>query len=234
MHNCSAVPVRIHHRPGGVIRRRHDIPELDFNLAKVELVRAESRLLEVDRERIPLRIKIASLTGMDENDIKLYGDLSSPIPAPMAQDLVTKALSARPDLLAVVRERDSAETESRLATAEALPNLTAGIFVQWQRGSTEVGGMSSTNSDTQMGLRLSMLIPVFDRNRNGQAAARSRLEAAESRRLALERTITSEVDAAISRLSSSERIYVKTERNDHISFASDYCIRPVLISEIAD
>ena len=66
--------------------------------------------------------------------------------------------------------------------------------------------MSSTSSDTQLGLRLSMPIPLFDRNRGGRAAARSRLDAADSRRLALERTITAEVEAAISRLSSSERI----------------------------
>ena len=189
-----------------------DIPELDFNLAKVELARAESRLLEVERERIPLRIKIASLTGLNESDIKLSDKLSAPIQSLKTQDLVRQALALRPDLLELARERDKAETEMRLAKAEALPNLTAGLFAQWQRSSIEVGGMSSTSNDTQLGLRLTMPIPVFDRNKGGRAAAQGHLDAADSRRLALERTITAEVEAAISRLSSSERILALLEQ----------------------
>jgi cobalt-zinc-cadmium efflux system outer membrane protein len=189
-----------------------DIPELELNLARVELVRAESRLLEVDRERIPLRLKIAAVTGLNESDITLSDPLSAPNVAPVTQEIVKQALASRPDLLALSCERDKAETDNRLAQAEALPNLTAGLFAQWQRGLTEVGGMSSTSSDTQLGLRLSMPIPVFDRNRNGQTAARSRLEAADSRRLALERTITAEIEAAVSRLSSSERILALFEQ----------------------
>ncbi|HEY5522088.1 MAG TPA: TolC family protein [Desulfuromonadaceae bacterium] len=183
-----------------------DIPELELNLAKVELARSESRLLEVERERIPLCIKIASLTGLKENDFNLSDKLSAPIPSPKTQDLVKQALTSRPDLLALALERDKAETENRLAKAEALPNLTAGLFAQWQRGSVELGGLSSTSSDTQLGLRLSMPIPVFDRNQGGRSAALARLDAADSRRLALERTIVAEVEAAISRLSSSNRI----------------------------
>ncbi len=183
-----------------------DIPELELNLAKVELARAGNRLLEIERERISLRIKIASLTGLKENDINLSDKLSAPIPSPKNQDFIKHALASRPDLMALALERDKAETENRLAKAEALPNLTAGLFAQWQRGSVEVGGLSSTSSDTQLGLRLSMPIPVFDRNSGGRAAAHARMDAADSRRLALERTITAEVEAAISRLSSSERI----------------------------
>jgi cobalt-zinc-cadmium efflux system outer membrane protein len=51
-----------------------------------------------------------------------------------------------------------------------------------------------------------MPIPVFDRNQGGRSAAQSRLEAANSRRLAQERVIVAEVEAAASRLFSAERI----------------------------
>ena len=183
-----------------------DIPELELNLARVEQARAESRLLEVERERGPLRIKIASLTALDENDINLSDMFPAPVPPSNSGDLVRHALISRPDLQALARDYDKAGTETRLADAEALPNLTAGLFVQWQRGSTEVGGMSSTSSDTQLGLRVSMPIPLFDRNRSGKAASQSRLAAAGSRRLALERSITAEVESSLSRLSSAERI----------------------------
>jgi cobalt-zinc-cadmium efflux system outer membrane protein len=189
-----------------------DIPELDFNLAKVELVRAETRLLEAEREKTPHRIKIASLTGLNESDINLSEKFITPILSQNTQELVKQALASRPDLLALTREREKADIEAHLAEAEALPNITAGFFVQWQRITTEVGGMSSINSDTQLGLRLSMPIPVFDRNQGGRAAARARLDAADSRKLSLERTITAEVEAALSRVSASERILAMFEQ----------------------
>ncbi|MFA7061010.1 MAG: TolC family protein [Pedobacter sp.] len=189
-----------------------DIPELDLNLAKVELARAETRLLEAERDKTAPRIKIASLTGLNESDINLSEKLSVPNIPPKANALVTQAFASRPDLLALTCEREKAEIEARLAQAEALPNLTAGIFVQWQRGNTEVGGMSSINSDTQLGLRLSMPIPVFDRNHGGRAAALARLDAADSRKLALERAITAEVESAVSLVSASERILMMFEQ----------------------
>jgi cobalt-zinc-cadmium efflux system outer membrane protein len=189
-----------------------DIPELDFNLSKVELARAESRLLEAERERNPLRIKIASLTGLNESDISLSDKLPTSAVPPGTQELVKLALASRPDLVALALERDKAETETRLAKAEALPNLTAGLFAQWQRSSVEVGGLSSSSRDTQLGIRLSMPIPVFDRNQGGRSAAQARLDAAASHCLALERTITAEVEAAVARFSSSQRILALLEQ----------------------
>ena len=189
-----------------------DISELELNLARVELARAETRLLEIEREKLPHGIKIAALSGLKEPDINLSDTFSTPKLSRNGQDLVTLAIATRPDLQALDRECEKAETDVRLAEAEALPNLTAGIFAQWQRGLTEVGGMSSRNSDTQLGLRLSMPIPVFDRNQGGRAAARARLDAADSRKIALERNIAAEVMAALSRVSSSERILAMFEQ----------------------
>ena len=189
-----------------------DIPELELNLAKVELSRAESRLLEIERERIPLRIKIASLAGLKEDDLNVPDKFTTTKQTGNTPELIKKSLASRPDLLALLRECDKAETEMRLAGAEEIPNLTAGLFVQWQRGSTEVGGMSSTSSDTQLGLRLSMPIPLFARNQGARAAAKARMGAAGSRRLALERSIIAEVDAAVFRLSSSEKILEQFEK----------------------
>lgn len=189
-----------------------DIPELDFNLAKLELVRAETRLLETGREILPQRIKIAALTGLNESDINVSESFLTSKLTSNAQELVKQSLASRPDLLGLNREREKTAIEARMAEAEALPNLTAGLFVQWQRSNTEVGGMSSINSDTQLGLRLSIPIPFFDRNQGARAAGRARLNAADFRKQALERTITAEVESAVSRLSASERLLTMFEQ----------------------
>ena len=183
-----------------------DIPELELNLAKVELARAESRRLQAERESLPLRIRISSLTGLNEAAFNLAEDLFVPVVSQTSQELLKQALAARPDLQALVLERNKAETETRLAVAESIPNPTVGFFAQRQRSATELGDLSSISSNTQLGVRLSMPIPVFDRNQGGRAASRSRLGAAGSRYLALERTVTAEVESAFSRLSASERI----------------------------
>ncbi len=183
-----------------------DIPELELNITKVELARAENRVLEVDRARLALRINIASLTGLQATDIVLSDKLSSAVPLLQTQDIATQSLSLRPDYLALGLEREKAETEYRLAKVEGLPNPTVGIFAQWQKSSVEVGGMSAINRDRIVGLRLSVPIPVFNRNNGGRAEAQAMLDAADYRCKALERTIKAEVEAAIAGLSSSERI----------------------------
>lgn len=208
-HELAAEMLKLNHNLVSVAEERFkagDIPELELNLAKVELVRGETRLQEIERDQKPLQIKIASLTGLNEAEINLSDTFNTPQLSQDPQKMVKQAIASRPDMLSLKRECDKAETEARLAEAEALPNLTAGLFAQWQRGTTEVGGMSAINSDTQLGFRLSMPIPLFDRNQGGRAAARARVDAANSRTLALGRSIAAEVESAVSRVSASERI----------------------------
>ncbi len=188
-----------------------DIPELDLNLAKVELIRADSSLLQSESELAPLRIKISTLTGLAEHDIVL-ADTAVHKPIQPLDELTKQAFATRPDMRALSHEQEKSDTEVRLAEAEALPSLTAGVFAQWQRGTTEVGGMSSVNSDTQLGIKLSMPIPLFDRNQGGKAAAVARQGASSSRKLALQRTISAEVAGAVSRLTSSEKILAMYEQ----------------------
>lgn len=183
-----------------------DIPELELNLARVELARAESRLLDSLREKTVALTAISALTGLDKNDINVTASFSASKLSQGREYLIKQALASRPDLRALLRERVKSETELRLAKAEALPNLTVGLFVQWQQGVTEVGGMSSTGSDKQLGVRLSMPIPVFDRNKNGVSAARVSLDAVDSRRMTLERSITAEIETGIARFSSAAEI----------------------------
>lgn len=192
--------------------RAGDIPELELNMARVEQARAGSRLLELEQEALALRIRLAAVAGLPAADLRL-AEPPVPLVLPTAgQGLVAQALQTRPDLRAAAGEQHKSASELQLAGAETLPNLTAGLFVQWQRGLTELGGQSAVTSDTQLGLRLSMPIPLFDRNQGGRAAARARLAAADSRRAALEQSIAAEVEAALARLVAAQRILAAFEQ----------------------
>jgi cobalt-zinc-cadmium efflux system outer membrane protein len=81
--------------------------------------------------------------------------------------------------------------------------------------------MSSVNNDTQLGVRLSMPIALFDRNSGGKAAAQAHRDAAGSRQLALERTIIAEVESAYAGLSASEKILALFEQGIILQLAEN-------------
>jgi cobalt-zinc-cadmium efflux system outer membrane protein len=81
-----------------------DIPELDLNLARVELIRADSRLLQSESELAPPRIRISALTGLDEHDIML-ADTPVHKPVQPLDELTKHALATRPDMRAMSHEQ---------------------------------------------------------------------------------------------------------------------------------
>ena len=81
--------------------------------------------------------------------------------------------------------------------------------------------MSSVGNDTQLGVRLSMPIPLFNRNSGGKAVAQARQDAAGSHHLALERTIVAEVESAYAGLSASEKILALFEQGIILQLAEN-------------
>ncbi len=190
-----------------------EIAELDVNLARVETARSAGKSIEVERELVPLQQRLLALMGASfSENLKLAAPTETkPIAAQLAE-LKAQALANRPDLQAVAAEKNKGEAEVALAEAERVPNVTAGVGIGWERSVTSLGGLEERKSDYLIGLKLSVPIPVFDRNQAGIKEALAKKSSAEFRQQFIRQNIEREVESAYWRLNSAEKslnIYAK-------------------------
>lgn len=175
-----------------------DIPELELNLVKVELARSESARNELAKDRLQSEARLWTLLGLStENQPAIVADLESAvsITRPLT-GLKQLAGANRPDLKALEAEKGRGESEILLAEAESVPNLTAGLFYSREERTDETGSGEEKLRDNLLGIRLSMPIPVFDRNQAGIEEAQARKSSSQSRLTAASRTVEREVETA--------------------------------------
>ena len=183
-----------------------DIPELEVNLARVEVARSEGRKIEAEREVYPLKARLLTLMGLPSDaKASFSGDLEVKPYAKDMEELKRVALARRPDLKALEAEKAKIDAEITLAQAERIPNVTAGLGYQRENTAIEVAGNEVKDRDNLISLKVSIPIPLFDRNQAGIQEARARKGSAESRYLFARRTIEREVEAAYARLTATEK-----------------------------
>lgn len=185
-----------------------DIPELEMNLVKVELARSEGARIEIARSLSQNRARLSALMGLPaEEQPAISGKLESAVALskPLA-DLQQAAAGTRPDVKALEAEKGRGDADVALARAEGVPNLTAGIAVTREGTSIEVGGIEARDKDYILGLKLSMPIPLFDRNRAGVQEAAARRSSTESRLSAARKSIRREVETAYAGYRNSEKV----------------------------
>lgn len=190
-----------------------DVAELDVNLARVEAIRSEGRKIEAEQVITPARQRLLALMGTPSLEtLKIVGSPEAKPFTATSAELKVLALKIRPDLQAAEAEKGKGEAELLLAQAERIPNVTAGIGLIWERSETSLGGLAERNSDYLIGLKLSVPIPVFDKNQAGIQEAQARKSSAESRQQYLRQNIEREIEAAHARLATAEKsvnIYAK-------------------------
>ncbi len=175
-----------------------DIPELEMNLVKVELARSEGARIEAEKTMLQSQARLRTLMGLSPTDQPaLAGKLESEIPVskPLA-DLKRLASAGRPDLKALEAEKSKGEADVVLAQAEGVPNLTAGLVFRRDKTAMEIGGVEGTDTAYTLGVKLSMPIPIFDRNQAGIQEARAKRSSSESRLAAASRNVDREVETA--------------------------------------
>ena len=185
-----------------------DIPELELNLVKVELARSEGSRIALADLLNQSRAKLWTLMGVpDGASPAIAGELESAgaMVKPLA-DLKLLARENRPDLKALAAEKGRGETEMSLARAEALPNLTAGLALTRETTEMEIGGVEGKDTGYTIGIKLSMPIPVFDKNQAGVQEARARQNSAGSRLAAAGLAVDREVETAYATLLNTDRI----------------------------
>jgi cobalt-zinc-cadmium efflux system outer membrane protein len=108
-------------------------------------------------------------------------DLSDP------EEMVEMALAQRPDVLAALAQVDLAEKERRLASREAIPNLDFGSVID----------RNARDAQTTYGLRLSLPIPIWNRNQGRREEARATEELRSIQLTELELRVRGEVLLAV-------------------------------------
>jgi len=185
-----------------------DIPELEMNLVKVELARSEGARIDVAKTLYQNQAKLLTIMGLPIGKrYEISGKLESAITLTKTlADLKQLALGQRPDVKALEAEKGRGDADIILAQAERVPNLTTGLAVMRETTSMEIGGVEGKDTAYTIGLKLSMPIPVFDKNQAGVQEARAKRSSTESRLLAARRNIEQEVETAYASYLNSEKV----------------------------
>jgi cobalt-zinc-cadmium efflux system outer membrane protein len=185
-----------------------DIPELEMNLVKVEMARSEGNRIDVEIALNRNKTELWTLMGLSiGKSPALVGTLESEIPmAKSLLDLKQFAYGKRPDLKALEAEKVRGNSDISLARAEGVPNFTAGLAFKRDTTAIDVGGVEGRDTAYTIGLKLSIPIPVFDRNQAGVQEARARQNSTESRLSAVGKTVEREVETAYASFLNAEKV----------------------------
>lgn len=185
-----------------------DIPELEMNLVKVELARGEGAKIDVERALNLNQAKLWTLMGLSLGEYPaIVGSLESATSMTKnLPDLKQLAHGKRPDIKVLEAEKSRGEADIILAQAESTPNLTAGLAIKRDTTAMEIGGIEGKDTAYTIGFKLSMPIPVFDKNQAGIQEARAKRSSTESRLTAATRNAEREVETAYASLLNAEKV----------------------------
>jgi cobalt-zinc-cadmium efflux system outer membrane protein len=185
-----------------------DIPELEMNLVKVELARSEGARIEIEKAVNNNQSRLWTLMGgaLAESP-DFAGVLETEVPMKKNLiDLKQLAQSNRPDIKAMEAEKSRRGSDIALAEADGIPNLTVGLALKRDTTATEIAGFESRETAYTIGLKLSMPIPLFDRNQAGVQEALAKRSISESRLSVVAKNVEREVETAYAGLMNAEKI----------------------------
>ncbi len=183
-----------------------DVPELEVNLARVEMARSEERKAGAERELYPAKARLLLLIGLPQEEAASFsGTLEGKPFAKTLGELKGLALAKRPDLKALEAETARGDAEVALARAERIPNITVGVGYQRENSAIDVAGEEIKSRDNLIGMKLSIPIPLFDRNQAGIKEAKARKGSAENRYSFTRLVIEREVESAFARMTMAEK-----------------------------
>jgi outer membrane protein, heavy metal efflux system len=169
-----------------------EVSEIDVNTASLELERLRQQQTVLSGKRAAVLKTLAGLSGFGVDEgLAVDTTLPAIVPPPPVQELRRQALSQRPDLRLLSLASNRARAEQSLAKASAWEDWTVSLGVE--RDKLVITGLPRQSTDTALLLRLSVPIPVLNRNRGAQSAAAADAMTAHYKRSALQMRIENEV-----------------------------------------
>lgn len=184
--------------------------------AEIQLEQAKSEKVDSSREAAVGRQYLMLLLGrQDLRGARLTGDPGETIDLSLTRLTSSAWLVGHPAMVAARARRDRAAATSRRAGLEPLPDVTATI----------AGGRDEAARENLMELRLSIPLPLFDRNKGNQQEAMAGVREAEADLLATEQRLIAEWRAAAARYRAAAEQVVAYR--DRISPKSEEALRLV-------
>ena len=166
--------------------REGEISVMEANLAEIEVGRARARVLSARREATSARLELGRLVGAapsDELRVEAEVPAAPPVEALDPDVLMAAALERRPDLAAASTAVRQAETLTRLARREAIPNLRIAALAERE----QAGG------EPRIGIGVGLPLPLWDRNQGLVARRRAQSQQAALTQEATELRVRAEV-----------------------------------------
>jgi cobalt-zinc-cadmium efflux system outer membrane protein len=178
-----------------------EVSELDVNAATLELQRLQQERIVLTGQRAAALRTLAGLVGLPSNvALAVNTALPSFIHLPPVAQLVDQARRRRPDLRLLALAENRALAERLLAKASAWEDWSVSLGVRQDKLFIE--GAPPQQADNATMLKLTIPLPLFNRNQGTQAAAEADREAAREKFAALQMRIENEVSGKYEQVKS--------------------------------
>lgn len=167
---------------------------VEANTAQIEIarLRQEIALIEVDRKTALFLLR-QRLGMAPDAPISVEGTLGEVTQTLAAAPVPGGAVTLRPDIHDLALAGDRARAEATLARAEAWESLRIGVGYDHEAEAAETGG---TEKMQFVGVRVSIPLPLWNRNQGRVAESLATAAQADAQTEALKLTIRSEVETA--------------------------------------
>jgi cobalt-zinc-cadmium efflux system outer membrane protein len=186
-----------------------DLSEADYLQSRLEELQLRNDLRGAEAAATAAQLALCSFLGRDSGQITFIarGDLNQTFADLDLNAMIAQALATRADLVALRLTRDAAQSGVRLAKAERIPDVDVGVTYTRNGPVVLNHPVDPTPGFNQLGVSLSLPLPLWNRNqhevRKTQSAAEQaqrQLEAAEHKAEIDLRTAYSNDRAAVERV----------------------------------
>jgi len=166
-----------------------DVPQLEVVQADLEVARADAELQLARQEEEVAGSRLNALLNEPKDSHWELADTLESLPAvPSLEELEARAFQSNPDLQSVRQKAAIEQARANLLRAERIPDFSAGIGADFNNPGSYTAGLRG---------QFSMAIPIFSRNQGEIAQSVATQHQIGRQLLAQQKTIESEVQAAV-------------------------------------
>jgi cobalt-zinc-cadmium efflux system outer membrane protein len=189
-----------------------EVSEADVNLQKLELERLQidASTVEINNQRLAAELSL--LLGRDPKEtFTLAGSMDSRLDEPGIRQALETAVDRRPDRGIALRQVERARRSIGLARAERFEDWSLGVGYSREKSVFDEPGLG--DADNLMGVRLSVPLPLWNRNQGTIAEAVAGEGKAQAALRATDLKIQTEIEIAERRLRGLLPILKRYERD---------------------